>query len=98
MEVFEATNPEIVKGAEVVISKWRAISEGEVSSLEPEKVRAAQKQGLLSWVEAGLKVGSKGVVETVWPTRYADVMFQPNKIIKKPFSFAVPTVCLSVIK
>ncbi len=93
-------NPEIILGARVVISQRLGVSELEANSLLKalgiNGVRKMNAESLQMWDDAGLKVGSDGIVETVYITGYSDVLFNPTEKVPKPFSYAVPTVCLSI--
>ena len=93
-------NPEIIRGARVVISKRLGVSKLEANSLLEalgmNGVRKMNQESLQAWNDAGLKVGSEGIVEAVYITGYSDVLFNPTEKVSKPFSYAVPTSCLSV--
>lgn len=93
-------NPEIIPGAQVVISQRLGVSELEANSLLNvlgiKGVRKVNTESLQAWDDAGLKVGSGGIVKVVYITGYSDVLFNPTEKVPKPFSYAVPTACLSV--
>ena len=93
-------NPEIVVGAKVFISILLGVAEGEATALAASRgiqaVRTVNAKTLELWSQVGLEIGSEGVIETVYITGYSNVLFNPTKKRRKPFSFAVPTTCLSV--
>ena len=91
---------EIIRGARVIIAKRLGVSELESNSLLNvlgiKGIRKVNSESLQSWDDAGLKIGSDGIVEAVYITGYSDVLFSPTEKVPKPFSYAVPTACLSV--
>ena len=91
---------EIIIGAKVAISKQLGVSGLEASSLLRvlgiNGVLKMNQESLQMWNDAGLKVGSEGIVEAVYITGYSDVLFNPTEKVPKPFSYAIPTVCLKV--
>ncbi|VVA43549.1 conserved hypothetical protein [Candidatus Roizmanbacteria bacterium] len=92
---------EIIRGAKVTISQRLGVSELEASSLVKllggiKEVRKVNAESLKSWDDAGLKVGSEGIIEAVYITGYSDVLFNPTEKVPEPFSYAVPTACLSI--
>jgi|SRR3989339_1114188 len=90
-------NPEIVRGAKVFISKRLGVAEGEAQALGTlQSVRDVNKLTLDAWDDVGLGIGSQGVVESVYETGFTGVLFEPTEKITKPFSYDVPTACLSV--